>query len=144
MNSYNKPMDMSLKQANGMLVTFAFTRHPFSRLVSAYYSKVALVIGESLGPVVNEEKSSMMIKYGHLSPNNTKNYPTPIMFVTYLLMEANKNGNCGSLTFNVHWRPQYALCPFCRLEFDLLLKIESMESNMRYLAELLQFPVIIE
>ena len=36
---YVKPNGISMQMANKMLVTFAFTRHPFKRLVSAYNDK---------------------------------------------------------------------------------------------------------
>ena len=149
--TYNKPRDISLNQANNMLVTFAFTRHPFSRLVSSYYNKVARVTPEwaKTGPVrnlrreltIHEERRRMMIKYRHLSPKNSNDYPTPKMFVTYLLDEAKK---CGSLSFNRHWRPQYTLCPFCKLKFDYIAKIEYMDTHMDYLANLFRFPVILK
>ena len=68
---------MTLKQANDMLVTFAFVRNPFSRLVSAYYNKVGKPINTENPKfaVIEEIKRGIMIKYRNLSPNS--NEPTP-------------------------------------------------------------------
>ena len=141
---YHKPKDVSLKHANKMLLTFAFTRHPFSRLVSSYNDKMkhkkwnlkthVLGIGEDIRLL----RSNIMIKYRNVNPKKSNDYPTPKEFVTYLIEQVKLN---GPLMFNRHWRPQYALCPFCSLDFDYLGTVEDMNKHVDYLSGLLGFKV---
>jgi hypothetical protein len=138
---YQKPKDISLKKANDILVTFAFTRHPFSRLVSGFVEKMVRQ-WRSAGEGIIKLRSQIMIKYG--TPNHERNSddsPTPKMFVTYLLDTVKE---AGPLSINRHWRPQYALCPFCTLNFDYIAAIEDMDTHMAFLANLFRFPVIFK
>ena len=82
-----------------------------------------------------------MIKYG--TPNHERNSddsPTPKMFVTYLLDTVKE---AGPLSIYRHWRPQYALFPFCSVSFDYVAAIEDMDTHMAFLADLFRFPVIL-
>ena len=128
---YYKPKDVSLKKSNQLLYTFAFTRHPFRRLVSAYHDK--LIMHQ------NKLKGEIMSKIGKLYPRNSNDYPIPKMFVNYLLDEAKQH---GPIFLNWHFRPQYAVCPFCVLSFDYIGEIEDMDTHTKYLAKRFGFPVI--
>ena len=144
---YHKPKDISLKHANNMLVTFAFTRHPYSRLVSSYNDKMKhqnwnlRKHPNGLGEDIREFRSAIMIKFRNLDPKKSNDYPSPKEFVTYLLEQAKQY---GPLSFNRHWRPQYALCPFCSLNFDYIGTVEDMNTHVDYLADLLGFKVNIK
>ena len=87
---YHKPEHVSLKQANDMLVTFAFTRHPFNRLVSSYHDK--MLPGKhgqerrGVSDSLIKLRHRLMLQYRNLNPNNSSELPTPIIFVT----ESNK------------------------------------------------------
>ena len=104
-----------------MLYTFAFTRHPFRRLVSAYHFVLVKHLNEQV-----------MSKIRKLHPQNSNGHPTPKIFVNYLLDEATQN---GPMFLNSHFRPQYATCPFCRLNFQYIGDIEDMDTHTEYLAE---------
>ena len=114
-NIYNKPKEISLKESNAQLYTFAFMRDPFKRLVSAYY-------------------------YLSKKRKFKEKLLTPKIFVKYLLEEVRKH---GPLFLNSHLRPQYAACPFCSLNFDYIGELEDMDIHVTYLAEHLGFPVIL-
>ena len=144
---YHKPKDISLSHANDMLVTFAFIRHPFNRLVSAYNdkfkhakwnkdTKLKRIVG--LGEDIKQMRSIIMKKYRKIDPKQTDDYPSPKEFVAYILEQAENN---GPLILNRHWRPQYALCPFCSMNFDYIGKIEHMNSHVNFLSDLLGFKV---
>ena len=136
---------MSPKQANGMLVTFAFTRHPFNRLVSSYHNKMLPGKNGHENMGVSEDliklRSKLMFHYRNLNPNNSSELPTPVMFVTYLLDTVKEH--CP-LELDRHWRPQYCLCPFCSMDFDYIGEIQDMDTHVEYLSNLLEFPVIFE
>ena len=114
-----------------MLYTFAFTRHPFRRLVSGYHSKAN----------TTKIRDEIMSKNGQLHPRNSNGYPTPKMLVNYLLDESKQH---GQICLNAHFRPQYATCPFCVLNFDYIGEIEDMDTHVNYLSERFGFPVILE
>ena len=38
---------------------------------------------------------------------------------------------------NGHFRPQWSLCPFCLIEFDVLGKIEDFEEDSAYIMDAL-------
>merc|ERR1712080_91920 len=130
-----------------MLVTFAFTRHPFNRLVSSYNDKIKHhkwnlrqhIIG--LGQDIKDLRSNIMREYRKVDPKKNNDYPTPKEFIQYLLNEAKTN---GPLTFNRHWRPQYGLCPFCALKFDYIGKVESLDKHVSFLSEHLGFKKLIK
>ena len=141
---YYKPANISLPEANDMLVTFAFTRHPFRRLASSYYNKIkyyAMLHNYENYARIRELCNKIMGKYPGLNKKRNNDYPSPKAFATYLLDTAKQY---GPLSFNVHWRLQYALCPFCSLNFDYIGDIEDMNNHVDYLAELLGFKVIFE
>ena len=142
---YHKPKDITLKHANNMLVTFAFTRHPFTRLVSSYNDKIKHhkwnlnkhIIG--LGEDIRALRDAIIKEYRNVDPKRNNDYPSPKEFVTYLLEKAKTK---GPLMFNRHWRPQYALCPFCSLNFDYIGQVEHMNEEVDFLADLLGFKVV--
>ena len=136
---YYKPNDVSLKKANKLLYTFAYTRHPFRRLVSGYH----FIIGRNnQWETVNQFMgiiNGIMSKNRKLHPRNGHDIPTPKMFVNYLLDEAKQH---GPIFLNSHFRPQYAVCPFCSLNFNYIGDIEDMDTHVKFLAKRFGFPVI--
>ena len=118
-----------MKKSNELLYTFAYTRHPFRRLVSGYHDKA-----------LKHGKEKIMNKYRQLHLKNRHEILTPKMFVNYLLAEAKQH---GPLFLNSIYRPQYAICPFCSLNFNYIGEIEDMDTHMKLLAERFGFPVIL-
>ena len=100
---YNLPNGISLQVANEMLVTFAFTRHPFRRLVSAYYSKFHRRMSRK-----------------------------PANFARYVIREILEHLENGTIS-NRHFMPQYLTCPYCQLQFDLVGQLEDMETDTEFL-----------
>lgn len=111
-----------------MLVTFTFTRHPFDRLVSAYEGKL-----EKGGVLDN----ALNYFYGKARPR-PKYDLTPSQFVQYHIELSYKE---GPLNFNQHVKPQYAMCPFCALEFDYVGELQNMSKQMDFLSDILGFRV---
>ena len=104
----HKPKYITLQHANKMLVTFAFTKHPFNRLVSSYNDKMKHKKWYLRQHIVGLDDD--IKEYRNVNPKKTNDYPTPKEFVRYLIEEAKIK---GPLIFNRHWRPQYGLCPSC-------------------------------
>ena len=144
---YHKPKDVTLKHANEMLVTFAFIRHPLNRLVSSYNdkfkhnkwnkdTKLKRIVG--LGEDIKMMRSDIMRRYRNVDPKQTDEYPSPKEFVRYILEQVNLH---GPLILNRHWRPQYALCPFCSMDFDYIGDIQEMNEHVEFLSDLLDLKV---
>ena len=144
---YHKPRGVTWKHTNDVLVTFAFTRHPFRRLVSAYNDKMNHGMWNPrqtpgrFSEHLTGIRDDIMIKYHNLDPKTSNDHPSPKTFVMYLVDQAKQY---GPLSLNPHWRPQYALCPFCGLDFDYIGDIRDMNNHVKYLSELLGFKVMLK
>ena len=135
---YNIPQGFSLEDAQSRLVAFIFTRHPFSRLVSAYNSKIKTITNRN-DKFYNEDianiQSSILRRYRKDPGISDPPYPTPAEFIQYLIDEVL---NHGPLSLNPHFQPQYGLCPFCAVHFDFIGELKHMKEDIAYLGELLQ------
>ena len=134
---YNLPNGFSLHQVLPRLVTFTFTRHPFSRLVSAYNSKIRTVLSPS-DKYYNEDvaiiQRNILRKFRQSSTSLDTPYPTPKEFIQYLIDEVKEN---SPLSLNPHFKPQYTLCPFCSVDFDFVGDLKYMKEDIEYLGKLL-------
>ena len=117
---YNKPDGMSLQTANKKLVTFAFTRHPFQRLVSAYNRNFVQRMGWFAG-------SSGPMKFAKYVIEN--------ILKDHIIYGARPNDHSDQHQMTLHFIPQYVTCPHCQLEFDLVGKLENLESDTAFLAQ---------
>ena len=112
------------------LVTLTFVRHPFDRLASAYYDKMILPdwtkVTEKRKPI-KPIRNKIIRKYRQTDPETDPSSPTPVEFVQYLL-EVFNNLN-STFELDPHFKPQWATCPFCRVDFDFIGKIESMKED---------------
>ena len=125
---YTIPYGIRVKEANSMLATFTFSRHPFERLVSAY--------GNSLrqGKVLEEA----LTQYNSMAHSKPKDYLTPMEFVQYCIELAHES---GPVYFNPHIKPQYAVCPFCALEFDYVGDVQNLSKDIEFISGILGFKV---
>ncbi|KAK2160233.1 hypothetical protein NP493_1659g00010 [Ridgeia piscesae] len=110
---------------------FMVVRHPFDRLTSAYREK--------FGPK-NKVFHTMFGKYiisKYRKKANKKSLNTGHdvkfgEFVKYLLNER-------PTTFNEHWRRYYDVCDPCRVKYDHIVRLETMEQDARIILPKLGF-----
>jgi hypothetical protein len=144
---YKKPRGITLERANKLLVTFVIIRHPFNRLVSGYNDKIKYKFWNSSGilPNIGKVIYDTLVWSRNLSELQMKeklHYPTPKEFVAYLLYKATNDDNTISVKhLNRHWRPQYAVCPFCEISFDFVGDIHDNDYHLEFLSNLLNFNV---
>jgi hypothetical protein len=101
---------------------FMTTRHPMTRLISAYKDKV---FGKIRGHMEGCRNEGV-----HLT---LRPYPTWVEFATYV---ANGSPDCA----NRHWLPFDQLCPICQLGYNAVTKLEHIESDVEYFKDKQNIP----
>ncbi|XP_008477923.2 carbohydrate sulfotransferase 11-like [Diaphorina citri] len=111
-------------------VSFVIVRHPFERLLSAYRDKIY----NSLPNTIHRALSSAILrKYRPLAATkSTSRRATFEEFVLYLLdtFRSNETG------LDMHWAPVVQFCTPCLINFNVILKFETLQEDQRYLIEL--------
>ena len=105
----------------GDILSFVMVRHPFDRLVSAYYDKI---IGVGKWP-----KTVKLIEES-FGDNDTSTQVTPTEFIEFVINEGQKK---NLYKINEHWRPQIANCPFCAFSYDVYAKYETADEDTAYI-----------
>ncbi|XP_072044782.1 carbohydrate sulfotransferase 10-like [Amphiura filiformis] len=117
--------------------TFMFTRHPFSRLLSAYNCKV--------GPDATEihvKRGS----YDYLRDKIIKKYPTTIHskpgipdfhgFVSYILE--------NDYFSNPHWKENYKMVAPCDVPYDIVGHFETLPDDAKYILQSVGADCLVE
>ena len=108
-NHIFRPRDSVSRQhlLDNAAVSFAFVRHPFERLVSAYRDKFELATETEQGLFLFKFYSAQILDLPE-SSIMTEKIPMPSFrqFVTYLL-------DVSDLDYNDHWLPFWLHCNFC-------------------------------
>ena len=130
---YHKPDGISLEEANKVLVTFAFTRHPFERLMSSYFE---------LQKTFNYNLPQF--KYCNFTigmpdqPMKYANYVINVILADLktqdFMSRYTRPNNCYYQN-PTHFIPQFVTCPYCQLKFDLVGRLEDMEADTAFLAK---------
>ena len=121
-------------------------RHPFERLVSAFRDKIERThpwkgyINEYSKNIVKMFRKKAMTYLGERYFSSLNNYGAPVRvepryrrkptdnlpvfweFAQYVISGGKSNE---------HWQPIYTQCPICSLRFNYILKVESLELELR-------------
>ena len=104
-------------------------RHPFQRLISAFENKFNTSYNSgfynSYAPEIISRARSQINRTS--SPNEKLTFPE---FIKYIV---NLDQTNFKRAFNEHWRPISDLCFPCKIRFDFILKLESVETESNYL-----------
>lgn len=109
---------------------FLFVRHPFERLVSAYYDKfvdnrTSSVYRKNIGTQIirqyRSHASKESLEFGH-----DVTFPE---FVSFVIDE----WKSGRRKLDVHWRPMSDLCLPCTIQYDFVGKFESFDRDLSLL-----------
>jgi hypothetical protein len=113
-----------LLQALSEMTRFIIVRHPFERILSAYRDKLEH----------RKDREFYYIRYGkeivksQRENNSTlanRPEPTFVEFLKYLVK---------SNIYDEHWRPFTAECVPCDMNYQIILKMESLEEERLFLA----------
>ena len=77
-------------------------------------------------------------KYRKVDPAVDTTKPTPLEFATYILEESE---NEGSENLEGHFRPQWASCPWCLMDFDVVGTTETFEEDVLVIVDFLNLTV---
>ena len=64
--------------------------------------------------------------------------PTPAEFAKYIIDSSLK---IGVENINVHFRPLWASCPFCTINFDIIGKLENYEEDEKFIVQKLNLDI---
>ena len=136
-NQRDSQQSVKLLSAKDM-TSLAIVRHPFSRLASVYQQKF-LDLGQTawaegtkliIGKFRTEQRfrADAKVKKGtefkYLGDN--PDYASPDEFLQQVAFSLSED------RADQHWRPQHGECPFCRVNFTVMAKVEELSSDEAY------------
>jgi len=132
-NLFPPPATFKLrKQIYSESVKFIIVRHPFERLVSAYRDKLA-------GFTRNDHYLQMrkvIIKNYRTDKSDRSSIPSFKESVDFVLDELKKmERGSSNLVIDGHFMPYTRRCIPCAIDYDVIIKFESLEDDSQYLIE---------
>ncbi|KAF6217200.1 hypothetical protein GE061_001554 [Apolygus lucorum] len=130
---YPRPSLSELKTALNSSYSFIIVRHPLERLLSAYRDKIQYALPNTPHQKLGHEiiaKYRKQYKKGD-KKSSFPRWPTISEFVNYL-MDSRKKGEA----LDMHWATMTEFCTPCQINFDIIIKFETLEEDQMYLIEL--------
>jgi len=115
-------------------------RNPFHRVVSAYREKFLTLnrtkFSENYHKTVANEVQTLGRVYRKDRLQQSRWFPEPTFedFVNFLVRSKSASAN------DIHWLPFTQHCEPCIYDYDVIVKLETLDSDMRYLRKLLNVP----
>ena len=111
---------------------FIVVRHPFDRILSAYYNIVDR--RNSLGPGL--DVALAIAKHFHATPNKL----TFSQFVQFLTMSPAQKLFSDHVMYDRHWDMMYRVCNVCNVSYDYVIYFEDMPHDAMPILEQLGWP----
>lgn len=120
------------KQIFSESIKFIIVRHPFERLVSAYRDKLA---GFSRNSHYLDMRKHIIQKYRKRSKDKSA-IPTFRESVDFVLDELKKmEAGVSKVMIDGHFMPYSRRCVPCAINYDVIIKFESLEADSQYLID---------
>nr|XP_045612262.1 uncharacterized protein LOC123766867 isoform X1 [Procambarus clarkii] len=143
--SYNPTKGKEKAEAFQKSLRAIFVGHPFTRLLTAYLEK--LTTKHPTPPKYRKLQQTIVSQYRSLASRSLASrssrssrgpvFPTFPQFVQYVL------DSTSNFTTSKHWRqtvtvwtPYWAECSVCSSDYNVIVKQETMEEDLRFLAAL--------
>nr|XP_009860520.1 carbohydrate sulfotransferase 11-like [Ciona intestinalis] len=121
--------ESTLEERTKNFTTFLVVRHPMERLVSAYEDKF---FPSKFNSIPEMEVLGKKIMTMYPRSNSSEKYPTFEQFLSYLLQSNDENP---------HWEPYVNLCHPCRLHYDVIMHLDTVIDDSRFLLKLIHAPI---
>ncbi|XP_072942378.1 carbohydrate sulfotransferase 11 isoform X2 [Epargyreus clarus] len=136
---YARPTVEMIKKAQADSLTFLIVRHPLERLASAYNDKIVHAWPKSFHDKMGQRIIRKYRRSSNTQPTPTERYPVFEEFVSYVLDEAK-----AKRTLDMHWTPYTDFCTPCKVNFDVILKFETLDEDQRFLIQMARLQDIIK
>ncbi|KAL7636911.1 UNVERIFIED_CONTAM: hypothetical protein RMT77_012669 [Armadillidium vulgare] len=137
---FSPPKDLNDLRGTVMITV---VRHPFTRLMSFYLDKMKENyrmmkdwIKKYRNRMRNFDKWKTLVDITELDISSV---PTPYEFLMYVI-EENENCSFSEDRFQCfskidpQWRPYFVRCSPCVYDFDVIVKVETMKDDIRYIS----------
>ncbi|XP_042203772.1 carbohydrate sulfotransferase 11-like [Homarus americanus] len=120
---------------NGLRVLIV--RHPYSRIISAYRDKMLKMNPRPVEHKFRELQLKIIDKYRKKNSNEKSPFPTFPEFIQYII-DHTKDLHTREEWINnvVCWTPYWAQCDVCSVDYNLILKLETMQKDEKFLITL--------
>ncbi|KAL1129815.1 hypothetical protein AAG570_012759 [Ranatra chinensis] len=127
---YPRPTLSELKSALNNSLAFLIVRHPLERLLSAYRDKIQYALPNTPHQKLGNE---IILRYRNQKKRLLHNprWPTISEFVNYLVDSQKRHES-----MDMHWAPMTEFCTPCQINFDIIIKFETLHEDQKYLIEL--------
>lgn len=123
----DSPEALQMMKEFGKIMT---VRHPFTRIVSAYVDKMTGTEYEKLRRRIVEKYRTAT------NSSRSPNIPTFQEFARYLVDVIPLNPHPKEVKFmDRHWKPFYLNCAPCNIDYDLILKLETINEDTMYVSQ---------
>nr|XP_027235958.1 carbohydrate sulfotransferase 11-like [Penaeus vannamei] len=112
-------------------------RHPFARILSAYRDKMTSRKPRPLKFKFKELQAQIRKTYRSRHSANKSRFPTFPEFIQYVIDSTGNLTSYDDWKENVNcWLPYWVRCTVCSLDYNIIIKLETMEEDKRFLATL--------
>ncbi|XP_042222716.1 uncharacterized protein LOC121867039 isoform X2 [Homarus americanus] len=108
-------------------------RHPFTRLLSAYKDKMTTLTPKPKTFRYRQLQLKIIKRYRPSSSNDTSLFPTFHEFIQYVIDSTAHLKTLKQWKKIVCWTPYWAQCAVCAHDFQLIIKLETMADDERFL-----------
>lgn len=133
---YPRPSVSQLSSLLKNYTSFLIVRHPFERLLSAYRDKIEstrYITYQTIGRhIIWRYRQDVVQRKAYKPP-----YPTFEEFVRYILDHQNDE------QVDMHWVPINSFCTPCLVNFDFILKFDTLQEDQSYLIKHLKLESIL-
>ncbi|XP_063597671.1 carbohydrate sulfotransferase 10-like [Penaeus indicus] len=118
-------------------VRVIIVRHPFSRILSVYRDKMATRNPRPLKFNFKELQAYIRKTYRSRHTSNRSRFPSFPEFIQYVIDSTGNFTSYEDWKENVNcWLPYWVRCTVCSLDYNIIIKLETMEEDKRFLATL--------
>lgn len=124
-SAYPRPSLETLMEVlnNTWYKSFVILREPFERILSSYNSKLA----DKESRFYHQVRCAM----ANVNPKKSKHcYPTFSQYIDYIINEYDTGEHMDE-----HWHPYSTFCSLCQVNYDYILRFETVEEEQNYIVQ---------